>query len=75
MMAVKTTRYDISEHLTTAGLRAAYLAEALETGDDALIRKALANVARAQRMAADADRSRQSADNALSDQEGAKAGQ
>lgn len=70
MMATRTTKYDVAEHLTTPEFQAAYLAEAFETGEDTLIRKALANVARARGMAAvaaDADLSRQSIYKSLSE--------
>lgn len=69
-MAIKTSKYDIAEHLTTPEFQAEYLAEAFETGDEAVIRKALGNVARARGMAAvaaDADLSRQSIYKSLSE--------
>ncbi len=70
MMTVQTTKYDVAEHLTTPEFQAEYLAEAFETGEDALIRKALGNVARARGMAAvaaDANLSRQSIYKSLSE--------
>lgn len=46
-MTVETTKFDIQEHLKTAGDRAAYIEAALEDGDVSLITHALGDVARA----------------------------
>ncbi len=50
---VKTTRYDVSEHLRTPEEMAAYLEACLEeaNGDAAFIAKALGDIARAKGMA------------------------
>mgnify|MGYP001758377491 len=38
---MQTTKYNIAEHLTAPDFQADYPAEAFETGDDCLIRRAL----------------------------------
>ena len=45
-MALKTSKFDIQDHLQTPADRAAYLAAALEEGDAAFIRQALNDIAR-----------------------------
>lgn len=45
-MALKTTRFDIQDHLTTPGERAAYLAAVFEDGDEEFIKLAINDVAR-----------------------------
>ena len=47
----KTTRFDAAEYLDTEVRQAAYIAEALETGDADFVRDALGLVARARGMA------------------------
>jgi probable addiction module antidote protein len=54
-MAMKTTPWDASEHLTSPERIAAYLDAALEDGDPDLIRAALGDIARAKGMAEIAD--------------------
>jgi probable addiction module antidote protein len=49
-MAVKTTRFDSAEYLDSDEAIGAYLEEALETEDPALITQALGTVARARGM-------------------------
>jgi probable addiction module antidote protein len=71
MKKVKTTRYDVAEHLRTPEEMAAYLEACLEeaNGDAAFIAKALGNIARAKGMsdvARDAGLSRESLYKALS---------
>ena len=71
MKKVKTTRYDVAEHLRTPEEMAAYLEACLEEadGDAAFIAKALGNIARAKGMsdvARDAGLSRESLYKALS---------
>jgi probable addiction module antidote protein len=71
MKRVKTTRYDVAEHLRTPEEMAAYLEACLEeaNGDAAFIAKALGNIARAKGMsdvARDAGLSRESLYKALS---------
>ncbi len=53
MAKIKTTRYDVAEHLRTPEEMAAYLEACLEEadGDAAFIAKALGNIARAKGMA------------------------
>jgi probable addiction module antidote protein len=53
MKKIKTTRYDVAEHLRTPEEMAAYLEASLEeaNGDAAFIAKALGNIARAKGMA------------------------
>lgn len=53
MNKLKTTRYDVAEHLRTAEEMAAYLEACLEeaNGDAAFIAKALGDIARAKGMA------------------------
>lgn len=53
MKKVKTTRYDVAEHLRTSEEMAAYLEACLEEadGDAAFIAKALGDIARAKGMA------------------------
>jgi probable addiction module antidote protein len=50
-MAVETTKFDIQDHLKTPEDRAAYLAAAFEEGDEAFIKQALNDIARAIGMA------------------------
>ncbi len=50
MEKLKTTRWDMSEYLTTDAHIAAYLAAAFEEGDPAAIVQAVGNVARAKGM-------------------------
>lgn len=62
-MAIDTRPFDPAEYLDTPEAVAAYLTEALETGDPAFVRDALGVVARAEgmsRIAKDADLSRES---------------
>ena len=71
MAKIKTTRYDVAEHLRTPEEMAAYLEACLEEadGDAAFIAKALGNIARAKGMALvarDAGLSRESLYKALS---------
>ena len=71
MKKVKTTRYDVAEHLRTPEEMAAYLEACLEeaSGNAAFIAKALGNIARAKGMsdvARDAGLSRESLYKALS---------
>ena len=71
MAKIKTTRYDVAEHLRTPEEMAAYLEACLEEadGDAAFIAKALGNIARAKGMAQvarDAGLSRESLYKALS---------
>jgi len=71
MKKVKTTRYDVAEHLRTPKEMAAYLEACFEeaNGDAAFIAKALGNIARAKGMAEvarDAGLSRESLYKALS---------
>lgn len=47
-MKLKTTRFDIQDHLTTPEERAAYIAAALEDGDQAFIQTALSDIAEAE---------------------------
>ena len=73
MKRIRTTRYDVAEHLRTPKEMAAYLEACLdEAGDDsALIAKALGDIARAQGMgkvAREAGLSRESLYKALSGQ-------
>jgi probable addiction module antidote protein len=49
-MALQTTKFDIQDHLKTPGDRAAYLAAAFEEGDNAFIKQALNDIARAMGM-------------------------
>jgi len=49
-MALKTTRWDIAEHLDSDEAIAAYLDAVFEEGDGAEIRDAIAHVARARGM-------------------------
>lgn len=49
-MALKTTKFDILEHLKTPEDFAAYLDAAMEDGDPAFIAAALGDIARAQGM-------------------------
>jgi probable addiction module antidote protein len=49
-MALQTTKFDIQDHLKTPEDRAAYLAAAFEEGDNAFIRQALNDIARAMGM-------------------------
>ncbi|MFN7055610.1 addiction module antidote protein [Hyphomonas sp.] len=46
-MALKTTKFDIQDHLQTPEDRAAYLAAAFEEGEEAFIKQALNDIARA----------------------------
>lgn len=46
-MALKTTKFDIQDHLKTPEDRAAYLAAAFEEGDEEFIKLALNDIARA----------------------------
>jgi len=46
-MGLKTTKFDVQDHLTTPEDRAAYLAAAFEEGDEAFIRQAFHDIARA----------------------------
>lgn len=60
---VKTKKFDVAEHLDNPKIIAAYLTEALETDDPAVISLAIGTVARAKgmkRIAEDADLSRES---------------
>jgi probable addiction module antidote protein len=71
MAKIKTTRYDVAEHLRTPEEMAAYLEACLEeaAGNAAFIAKALGNIARAKGMAQvarDAGLSRESLYKALS---------
>jgi probable addiction module antidote protein len=71
MKKIKTTRYDVAEHLRTPEEMAAYLEACLEEadGDAAFIAKALGDIARAKGMAQvarDAGLSRESLYKALS---------
>jgi probable addiction module antidote protein len=71
MKRIKTTRYDVTEHLRTPKEMAAYLEACLEEadGDAAFIAKALGDIARAKGMAQvarDAGLSRESLYKALS---------
>ena len=71
MKKIKTTRYDVAEHLRTPQEMAAYLEACLEEadGDAAFIAKALGDIARAKGMAQvarDAGLSRESLYKALS---------
>jgi probable addiction module antidote protein len=71
MKKIKTTRYDVAEHLRTKEEMAAYLEACLEEaqGDAAFIAKALGDIARAKGMtqvAQDAGLSRESLYKALS---------
>ncbi len=71
MKKIKTTRYDVVEHLRTPEEMAAYLEACLEesSGDAAFIAKALGDIARAKGMAQvarDAGLSRESLYKALS---------
>ena len=71
MAKIRTTRYDVAEHLRTTEEMAAYLEACLEEadGDAAFIAKALGNIARAKGMAQvarDAGLSRESLYKALS---------
>lgn len=45
-MALKTTKFDVQDHLGTPEERAAYLSAAFEEGDDAFIRQAFHDIAR-----------------------------
>jgi probable addiction module antidote protein len=68
-MVTKTERYDASQYLNSDEVIAAYLDEALATGDAALVAKCLGNVARARGMteiAAEAGLTRASLYKALS---------
>jgi len=49
-MALQTTKFDIQGHLKTPEDRAAYLAAAFEEGDNAFIKQALNDIARAMGM-------------------------
>ena len=49
-MALQTTKFDIQDHLKTPEDRAAYLAAAFEEGDNAFIKQALNDIARAMGM-------------------------
>ena len=49
-MTLKTTSFDVSEHLDSPEMIAAYLAEAFATGESAFIADALGLVARAKGM-------------------------
>ena len=60
---VKTRMLDVAEFLDTPEVIALYLTEALESGDPALVAKALGTVARAQGMAAIAEKSGLSREN------------
>ena len=71
MAKIKTTKYDVSEHLRTSEEMAAYLEACIEEadGDAAFIAKALGDIARAKGMsqvARDAGLSRESLYKALS---------
>lgn len=71
MSKIKTTRYDVAEHLRTPQEMAAYLEACIEeaNGDAAFISKALGDIARAKGMsqvARDAGLSRESLYKALS---------
>lgn len=71
MVKIKTTKYDVSEHLRTSEEMAAYLEAFIEeaNGDAAFIAKALGDIARAKGMsqvARDAGLSRESLYKALS---------
>ena len=71
MAKIKTTRYEVSEHLRTPEEMAAYLEACIEeaNGDAAFIAKALGDIARAKGMsqvARDAGLSRESLYKALS---------
>src|SRR6184192_4018854 len=71
MKKIKTTRYDVAEHLRTPEEMAAYLEACLEeaNGDAAFVAKALGNIARAKGMtevAREAGLSRESLYKALS---------
>lgn len=71
MRKIKTTRYDVAEHLRTPKEMAAYLEACIEeaNGDAAFIAKALGDIARAKGMsqvAKDAGLSRESLYKALS---------
>lgn len=71
MAKIKTTKYDVSEHLRTSEEMAAYLEACIEeaNGDAAFIAKALGDIARAKGMsqvARDAGLSRESLYKALS---------
>ena len=71
MVKVKTTRYDVAEHLRTQEEMAAYLEACMEeaNGDAAFVAKALGDIARAKGMAQvarDAGLSRESLYKALS---------
>jgi len=71
MAKIKTTRYDVAEHLRTPEEMAAYLEACMEEadGDTAFIAKALGNITRAKGMsqvARDAGVSRESLYKALS---------
>jgi probable addiction module antidote protein len=46
-MALKTTKFDVQDHLKTPEDRAAYLAAAFEEGDEEFIKLALNDIARA----------------------------
>ena len=68
-MTLKTTRFDVSEHLDSPEMIAGYLAEAFATRDTAFIADALGTVARAKGMTAiakEAGLSRESLYKALS---------
>ena len=49
-MPIKTTDWDVTEHLDNPEIIAAYISEALETGDPDFIKIALGDVARAKGM-------------------------
>jgi probable addiction module antidote protein len=70
-MGLKTTQWDVTEHLLTDEDRAAYLDAVLEDGDPALIVAALGDLAKAEgmsRIARDAGLSRESLYKALSEE-------
>ena len=58
-----TSRFDAAEYLDSPQAIAAYLTEALETGDDALIAEAIGAVARAEGMKAVAEKAGLSREN------------
>jgi probable addiction module antidote protein len=69
-MGIKTTRWDVTEHLQSDEDRAAYLEAVLEDGDPALIVAAVGDLAKAEgmsRIANDAGLSRESLYRALSE--------
>ncbi len=70
-MPLETIAYDSANYLTSEEAQAEYLSQAFESGDDAIIRKSLATVARARGMAEtakDASLSRQGLYKSLSTQ-------